>query len=111
MGRRLFDYVSQKVVSSCHKQSAKPPGSNSSPRLRFVLEPRDDEEKLPEENPSVGIILCRKADKSYVDYVLQDYLKPMGVATYKTNLDKLKALLPPEEELKKLIPSSDKDEE
>ena len=30
----------KKTVSSCHKQSAKPPGSNSSPRLRFVLELR-----------------------------------------------------------------------
>ena len=30
----------KKTVSSCHKQSAKPPGSNSSHRLRFVLEPR-----------------------------------------------------------------------
>ena len=30
----------KKSVSSCQKQSAKPPGSNSSPRLRFVLELR-----------------------------------------------------------------------
>lgn len=80
-------------------------------QLAAYLRVLDDEEKLPDENPSVGIILCKKADKSYVDYVLQDYLKPMGVATYKTNLDKLKALLPPEEELKKLIPSSGKDDE
>ena len=30
----------KKTVSSCQKQSAKPPGSNSSHRLRFVLELR-----------------------------------------------------------------------
>lgn len=64
----------------------------------------DDEEKLPDENPSVGIILCKKANKAYVEYVLQDYIKPMGVATYKTTLNKLKELLPPEEDLKALIP-------
>ena len=34
------------TVSSCHKQSAKPPGSNSSPRLRFVLEPRRREPSI-----------------------------------------------------------------
>lgn len=62
--------------------------------------------ELPDENPSVGIILCKKANKSFVEYVLQDYVRPMGVATYQTNLDKLKALLPPEEELKKLIPEA-----
>ena len=31
----------KKTVSSCQKQSAKPPGSNSSHRLRFVLELRN----------------------------------------------------------------------
>lgn len=80
-------------------------------QLAAYLRVLDDEEKLPEENPSVGIILCKKADKSYVDYVLQDYLKPMGVATYKTKLDKLKELLPPEEELKKLLSDNDEDDE
>ena len=33
----------KKSVSSCQKQSAKPPGSNSSHRLRFVLELRGDQ--------------------------------------------------------------------
>lgn len=73
-------------------------------QLAAYLRVLDDEEKLPDENPSVGIILCKKADKTYVEYVLQDYLKPMGVATYKTTLNKLKELLPPEEDLKALLP-------
>ena len=40
------------------------------------------------------------------EYVIQDYNRPMGVATYKTSAemdDKLKELLPPIEELKKLL--------
>lgn len=73
-------------------------------QLAAYLRVLDDEEKLPDENPSVGIILCKKANKAYVEYVLQDYIKPMGVATYKTTLNKLKELLPPEEDLKALIP-------
>ena len=69
-----------------------------------VSDPLDvDEEKLPEENPSVGIILCKKADKAYVEYVLQDYVKPMGVATYQQMQDRLKKLLPPEDEMKWLL--------
>lgn len=76
-------------------------------QLAAYLRILDDEEKLPDENPSVGIILCKKANKSFVEYVLQDYARPMGVATYQTNLDKLKALLPPEEELKKLLPDDE----
>lgn len=72
-------------------------------QLAAYLRILDDEEKLPEENPSVGIILCKKADKAYVEYVLQDYLKPMGVATYQQMQNKLRELLPPEEEMKRLI--------
>lgn len=56
--------------------------------MKAYLRVLDDEEKLPNENPSVGIILCKKADKACVEYVLQDYLKPMGVATYQNNLAK-----------------------
>lgn len=73
-------------------------------QLAAYLRILDDEERLPDENPSVGIILCKEANRSFVEYVLQDYNHPMGVATYKTNLDKLKSLLPPEEDLKKLLP-------
>ena len=72
-------------------------------QLAAYLRILDDEEKLPSENPSVGIILCKKADKAYVDYVLQDYLKPMGVATYQQMQNRLRELLPPEEEMKRLI--------
>lgn len=72
-------------------------------QLAAYLRILDDEEKLPGENPSVGIILCKKADKAYVDYVLQDYLKPMGVATYQQMQNRLRELLPPEEDMKRLI--------
>jgi hypothetical protein len=51
-------------------------------QLSAYLRVIDDEERLPDENPSLGIILCKDADKAYVEYVLQDFVKPMGVATY-----------------------------
>jgi hypothetical protein len=47
--------------------------------------------------------LCKDADKAYVEYVLQDYTKPMGVATYKMTQERLRELLPPEEEMKRLL--------
>lgn len=76
-------------------------------QLSAYLRILDAEEKLPDENPSVGIILCKKANKAFVEFVIQGYNNPMGVATYKTTVEQLKALLPPEEELKKLLPSDD----
>lgn len=62
----------------------------------------DDERKL-HENPTIGIVLCRDADKTYVEYLLQDYTQPMGVATYKVMPEKLKKILPPEEEFKRVL--------
>ena len=72
-------------------------------QLAAYLRILDDDERLAGENPSVGIILCKDADRAYVEYVLQDYNKPMGVATYKATQQKLSELLPDEEELKKLL--------
>lgn len=66
----------------------------------------DDKVRKSHENPSVGIILCKEADKAYAEYAVRDYSKPMGVATYKTLADmpdSLREALPDIEELKKLL--------
>lgn len=80
-------------------------------QLAAYLRILDDDERLPGENPSVGIILCKKADKAYVEYVLQDYVKPMGVATYQNMQERLRELLPPEEEMKRLMSKEEQKEE
>ena len=75
-------------------------------QLAGYLRILDDEVRKPNENPSIGIILCKSANKRFVEYVIQDYDKPMGVATYKTSADmddRLKKLLPPIKDLEKLL--------
>lgn len=72
-------------------------------QLSHYLHVLDDDERIEGENPPVGIILCKDADKTFVEYVLQDYQRPMGVATYQTRQKKLMELLPNEEEMKKLL--------
>lgn len=72
-------------------------------QLSHYLHVLDDDERLEGENPPVGIILCKDADKTFVEYVLQDYQRPMGVATYQIGQKKLMELLPSEEEMKKLM--------
>lgn len=81
-------------------------------QLQGYLSVLDGFEKKPHENPSIGLILCKDMNKSYVDYVIQDYTKPMGVATYKTAKDmseELRRALPDIEALKKLLDSEDED--
>ena len=75
-------------------------------QLMGYLSILDAKVKKPHENPSIGIVLCKSANKEYVEFVIQDYNKPMGVATYSTSADvpeKLRKTLPDIEELKKLL--------
>jgi len=75
-------------------------------QLQGYLSILDGFEKKAHENPSIGIILCKDMNKSFVDYVIRDYSKPIGVATYKTSKDmsdQLKRALPAIEDLQKLL--------
>lgn len=75
-------------------------------QLMTYLRILDDKVKKPHENPSIGIVLCKNANKDFVEYVIQDYAKPMGVATYRLREDmpeKLREALPDVEDLKKLL--------
>ena len=75
-------------------------------QLMTYLRILDDKVRKPHENPSIGIVLCKNANKDFVEYVIQDYAKPMGVATYRLSEDmpeKLREALPDVEELKKLL--------
>ena len=79
-------------------------------QLQGYLSVLDGFERKPHENPAIGIILCKDMNKSFVDYVIQDYTKPMGVATYKTSKDmseELRKALPDIEDLKKLLDSEE----
>ncbi|MDY4175369.1 MAG: PDDEXK nuclease domain-containing protein [Bacteroidales bacterium] len=75
-------------------------------QLSTYLRILNDDDRREGENPPVGIILCKNMDKEYVNYIMQDFRQPMGVATYKTadEVDpELVKLLPPKEELIKLL--------
>lgn len=79
-------------------------------QLQGYLSILDGFERKPHENPAIGIILCKNMNKSFVDYVIQDYTKPMGVSTYKTSKDmseELRRALPPIKDLKKLLDTGD----
>ena len=75
-------------------------------QLMGYLSILDAKVKKPHENPSIGIVLCKSADHDFVEFVIRDYSKPMGVATYTTNKDmpdRFRKALPDIEELKRLL--------
>lgn len=57
-------------------------------KMNFYLSLLDKFEKAPDENPSIGIILCAEKDHLEVELALQDVNKPISVAEYQYLLPK-----------------------
>ena len=51
-------------------------------KMEFYLNLLNDRVKLPHENESIGIIVCKSKKRTIVEYALKDSKKPIGVATY-----------------------------
>ena len=78
-------------------------------QLHLYLQALDDQVRKPHENPSVGIVLCKSADRAFVEYAVRDYRKPMGVAVYHTAdemPENLKNVLPDIEALRHELENS-----
>jgi predicted nuclease of restriction endonuclease-like (RecB) superfamily len=51
-------------------------------KMQFYLAVLNDKVKLTDENPSIGIVLCKDKDKTIVEYALQQSVSPIGIAKY-----------------------------
>ncbi|MES2850152.1 MAG: PDDEXK nuclease domain-containing protein [Bacteroidota bacterium] len=78
-------------------------------KLNFYLSAVDAQLKAKEDQPSIGLLLCKKSGKLIVEYSLKNISKPIGVSEYKLTESvpgKLKGKLPTikeiEAELKKI---------
>ncbi len=69
-------------------------------KMEFYLNVLDDTVKMPHENPSIGIIICKEKNRTIVEYALRNSTSPIGVASYSLSPE-----LP--EHYKKLLPSSE----
>jgi predicted nuclease of restriction endonuclease-like (RecB) superfamily len=75
-------------------------------KMQFYLAALDDTVKQPDENPSIGIILCKSKNKTIVEYALRESNKPIGVASYQivsSVPQELKNKLPAPEQVSKLL--------
>lgn len=71
-------------------------------KLNFYLSAVDDLLRHPDDQPSVGLILCRTQNRTIAEYALRDVKKPIGVSTYELTTalpENLKGQLPTIEEL------------
>ena len=75
-------------------------------KMNFYLSALDDLVKAPEDNPSVGLILCRDENRTIAEYALRDMSKPIGVSEYHLCTDlplDLKNELPAVEDIRSRI--------
>lgn len=52
-------------------------------KMSFYLSVLNDKVKMPEENPSIGIIVCKEKNRTTVEYALNEVNQPIGVASYR----------------------------
>ncbi|MFO0065068.1 MAG: YhcG family protein [Pirellulaceae bacterium] len=79
-------------------------------KMQFYLTALDRQVRQDDENPSIGIILCKEKNRTIVEYALHDANKPIGVATYeitRTLPKELKEQLPRPEEIAALLEGFD----
>lgn len=75
-------------------------------KLNFYLSAVDDLIRQEDDNPTIGILLCRKKNKAIAEYALRDIQKPMGVSEYQLTRalsEDMKRSLPSVEEIEKAI--------
>ena len=75
-------------------------------KMQFYLRSLDQQVRQDDENPSIGIILCKEKRRTIVEYALHDARKPIGVATYKitrTLPKELKGQLPHPKDIAALL--------
>ena len=75
-------------------------------QLNFYLSAVDGILKKEEDNPSIGLLLCKSKNNLVAEYSLKDISKPIGVSEYKVTRslpDALEEQLPSVEDIKKRI--------
>jgi predicted nuclease of restriction endonuclease-like (RecB) superfamily len=75
-------------------------------KMDFYLNLLNEKERAPEDNPSIGIILCAEKEDVEVEYALKTKQNPIGVAEYQLQSrlpSDLKGKLPTERQLANVV--------
>ena len=83
-------------------------------KLNYYLSAVDSQLRKVGDNPTIGILLCKKKDRIDVEYALRDIRKPMGVSEYRlTNAipANIKTQLPSVEEMERELGKQEGDSE
>jgi hypothetical protein len=63
-------------------------------KMSFYLSAVDNLLRHPDDQPTIGLILCKTKSRMVAEYTLQGQQKPIGVASYRTLPARLRETLP-----------------
>lgn len=72
-------------------------------KLNFYISAVDDQLKMPEDKPTIGLLLCRSKSNIKAEYSLRGVTQPLGIAEYEIQkvIDDIKSSIPNIEEIEK----------
>ena len=77
-------------------------------KLNFYVTAVDELLKQPDDNPTIGLLICKSKDNTVVEWSFRGMNQPLGVAEYKLDISKKAAsMLPTESELQRVIETYD----
>lgn len=79
-------------------------------KLNFYVSAVDELMKQPDDNPTIGLLICKSKDDTVVEWSFRGMNRPLGVAEYQLKefiSEKAAKLLPSESELQSLIDTYD----
>ena len=81
-------------------------------KINFYVSAVDELLKQEDDNPTIGLLICKSKDNTVVEWSFRGMTQPLGVASYKlheTMEEHLSKMLPTEEELKRIIETYDEE--
>lgn len=93
----LFYHVRLRCYIACEIK-VKPFEPEFTGKLNYYVSAVDELLKAPDDNPTIGLLICSDMDKTDVQWSFRGIMTPMGVATY--NNIRIKDMLPTQEQLK-----------
>ena len=92
----LFYHIRLRCYVVCELK-AKPFEPEFAGKLNFYVNAVDELKKAPDDNPTIGLLICSDMNKTEVQWSFKGISTPMGVATY--NNIRIKDMLPTKEQL------------
>lgn len=74
-------------------------------KMSFYLSAVDHHLRHPDDQPTVGLILCKTKSRLVAEYTLQGLQRPVGVATYQRMPEHLRCALPSPAQLEAVLES------